>query len=55
MTEIEIDDLIKEAEEHIHFCRNINVHAYTSILIKKLLKVIEEQNALISDYENGTP
>ena len=41
MNEIEIDDLIKEAEEHLHFCRNINIHAYTSILIKKLITVIE--------------
>ena len=55
MDEMEIGDLLEEAEEHVQFVRNSNIHAYTSILIKKLIQAIEQQNALISTYENGTP
>jgi len=55
MNEIEIDALLREANEHIYFVRNSNAHAYTSILIKKLIVVIEEQGAIISVCENGWP
>ena len=59
MTEKEKDDLCKEAREHVHFVRNSNIHAYTSIIINKLLQIIDEQDAAIdhvfpSSFENGT-
>ena len=50
-----IEGICKEAEAHIAFVGNSNIHAYMSMLIKNLLRVIEEQGALIEICENGQP
>lgn len=35
-------ELLKECKEHIHFTRNINIHAYQNILMKQLINIIEK-------------
>jgi len=33
---------LKECEEHVHFCRNMDNHACTNILITKLIAMVRE-------------
>jgi len=55
---------LKECKDHIHYCRNMDNHAWTNILIKELIDMVErkqdekankiedisENNIAIDDY-----
>ena len=40
---------LKECEDHVHFCRNMNNHAWTNILITKLVGMVKANQ---DDYDN---
>ncbi len=49
-----MDNFIKECEEHVHFCRNMNSHAWTNILITKLLSIIKSQALELKNVSKPT-
>ena len=51
MTKEEKRTFLDECEEHVFFCRNMNDHAWTNILIKKLMDIILEQDPELQKKE----
>ena len=41
---------LSECEEHVHYCRNMNNHAYTNILITKLITMVKKNQ---DDYNEN--